>query len=135
MADKKEPGIRNAGGLPPADETSLADLDQRIQAARKTAKWSRPEPEKDKAESRPSDMGIALRLSSELVAGVLVGAGIGWGLDRLFGTSPICLIVFLGLGTVAGVRNVLRATREFDASRKSAGAKQDRSGQGPAEKK
>ena len=49
------------------------------------------------------------RLSTELVAGVLVGAAIGWGLDRLIGTSPLGLIVFLLLGFAAGVVNVIRA--------------------------
>ncbi len=135
MADKEGPKVRNDGGLPPADEKSLADLGQRIEAARKTAKWTRPQPDKETATSRPSDMGVALRLSSELVAGVLVGAGIGWGLDRLFGISPFGLIVFMGLGTVAGVRNVLRAVRELDRSRSGGGAKQDQHGQTPADKK
>jgi ATP synthase protein I len=49
------------------------------------------------------------RLSSELVAGVLVGAAIGWALDRLLGISPWGLIVFLLLGFAAGVVNVMRA--------------------------
>ena len=49
------------------------------------------------------------RLSSELVAGVLVGAAIGWALDRLLGISPWGLIVFLLLGFAAGVLNVMRA--------------------------
>jgi ATP synthase protein I len=49
------------------------------------------------------------RLSSELVAGVLVGAGLGWGIDRLLGTSPWGLIVLLLLGFAAGVLNVMRA--------------------------
>jgi ATP synthase protein I len=49
------------------------------------------------------------RLSSELVAGVLVGAGLGWLIDRLFGISPWGLIVFLLLGFVAGVLNVMRS--------------------------
>src|SRR5215468_6558592 len=48
-------------------------------------------------------------LSSALVAGVLLGAGIGWALDRLLGTSPWGLIVFLLLGFAAGVVNVMRA--------------------------
>src|SRR3981189_37156 len=43
------------------------------------------------------------RLSSELVGGVLLGAGIGWALDRVLGISPWGLIVFLLLGFVAGV--------------------------------
>jgi ATP synthase protein I len=49
------------------------------------------------------------RLSSELVAGVVVGAGLGWGIDRLFGVSPWGLIVFLLLGFAAGVLNVMRS--------------------------
>lgn len=58
-----------------------------------------------------SGAGYALgfRLSSELVAGVLAGAGIGWVLDRVLGISPWGLIVFLLLGFVAGVVNVIRA--------------------------
>ena len=49
------------------------------------------------------------RLSSELVAGVLVGAGVGWLIDRLLGISPWGFIVFLLLGFVAGVLNVMRS--------------------------
>src|SRR6516225_3240918 len=49
------------------------------------------------------------RLSSELVAGVLVGAGIGWLIDRSLGVSPWGLIVFLLLGFAAGVLNVMRS--------------------------
>jgi ATP synthase protein I len=49
------------------------------------------------------------RLSSELVGGVLVGAGLGWLIDRLFGISPWGFIVFLLLGFVAGVLNVMRS--------------------------
>ena len=48
------------------------------------------------------------RLSSELVGGVLLGAGIGWALDRVLGISPWGLIVFLLLGFVAGVMTVMR---------------------------
>src|SRR5260221_6644151 len=46
------------------------------------------------------------RLSSELVGGVLLGAAIGWALDRVLGISPWGLIVFLLLGFVAGVMSV-----------------------------
>jgi len=48
-------------------------------------------------------MARGFRLSSELVAGVLVGAVIGWGIDRLLSTSPFGLIVFFLLGFVAGI--------------------------------
>lgn len=49
------------------------------------------------------------RLSSELVAGVVVGAGIGWLIDRLLGVSPWGLMIFLLLGFAAGVLNVMRS--------------------------
>ena len=54
-------------------------------------------------------MARGFRLSTELVAGVLVGAGIGWLIDRWVGTTPLAMIVFLLLGFAAGVLNVMRA--------------------------
>jgi ATP synthase protein I len=56
-----------------------------------------------------SAMARGFRLSTELVAGVLVGAALGWLLDRWLGISPWGLIVFLLLGFAAGVLNVMRA--------------------------
>ena len=56
-----------------------------------------------------SAMARGFRLSTELVAGVLVGAGIGWLIDRWVGSTPWGMIVFLLLGFVAGVLNVMRA--------------------------
>ena len=53
--------------------------------------------------------GQALKLSSEFIAGIAVGAGLGWVIDRLAGTSPWGLIVFLLLGFGAGVLNVMRS--------------------------
>ncbi len=53
--------------------------------------------------------GQALKLSSEFIAGIAVGAGLGWVIDRLAGTSPWGLIVFLLLGFGAGILNVLRS--------------------------
>ncbi|MBD1547564.1 AtpZ/AtpI family protein [Roseibium aggregatum] len=51
----------------------------------------------------------AVKISSEFIAGVLVGAGIGWVADEWLGTSPFGLIVFLLLGFAAGVLNVMRS--------------------------
>ena len=53
--------------------------------------------------------GQALKLSSEFIAGVVVGAGLGWLIDSWLGTSPWGLIVFLLLGFGAGVLNVMRS--------------------------
>jgi ATP synthase protein I len=61
------------------------------------------------SKSDPSGMARGFRLSTELVAGVLVGAFIGWALDRWLGTSPWGMFVFLMLGFAAGVVNLMRA--------------------------
>ncbi|MEM5580901.1 MULTISPECIES: AtpZ/AtpI family protein [unclassified Roseibium] len=62
-----------------------------------------------KSTSSSSGYAQAMKLSSEFIAGVLVGAGIGWVADQWLGTSPFGLIVFLLLGFVAGILNVLRS--------------------------
>jgi len=62
-----------------------------------------------KSQSSSSGYAQAMKLSSEFIAGVLVGAGIGWVADEWLGTSPFGLIVFLLLGFAAGVLNVLRS--------------------------
>ena len=41
---------------------------------------------------------LAWRMVTELVAGMLLGLGIGWGLDSLLGTQPAFLVVFALLG-------------------------------------
>ena len=53
--------------------------------------------------------GRAMRLSTEFVAGILVGAGIGYLIDQLAGTTPWGMIIFLLVGFGAGILNVLRA--------------------------
>jgi ATP synthase protein I len=61
------------------------------------------------SKSDPSAIARGFRLSTELVAGVLVGAFIGWALDRWLGTTPWGMFVFLMLGFAAGVINLMRA--------------------------
>jgi ATP synthase protein I len=65
--------------------------------------------------SDPSAMGRAFRMSTEFVAGVIAGGGLGYLLDRVAGTSPWGLIVLLLLGFGAGVYNVMRASGFLDA--------------------
>jgi ATP synthase protein I len=88
----------------------LGSLDHRLSEIRDSRKigTDRSGTEQETAQARASAMAIGLRLSSELVAGVLVGAALGWGFDRLLSTSPWGLIVFLLLGFTAGVLNVMR---------------------------
>lgn len=63
----------------------------------------------------PTSLGIAFRFSTEMVAALIVGGGMGYGIDWLAGTKPIFLIVFFVLGAGAGIRNVLRAAKEINA--------------------
>jgi ATP synthase protein I len=97
----------------------LGNLDQRLSEFRdRRIKTEQPAGDGEDGAARASAMALGFRLSSELIAGVVVGAGIGWGFDRLLSTSPFGFIVFTLLGFVAGVVNVVR----------SAGAGQDRRG-------
>ncbi len=58
-------------------------------------------------------IGLGMRIVSDLVGGVLVGAAIGYGLDWLFSTSPWMLILFLLLGTAGGFWNVIRTASKM----------------------
>ncbi|MFN0262637.1 AtpZ/AtpI family protein [Tepidamorphus sp. 3E244] len=87
-------------------------LDRLGEALSKAKGKSSPEP-KGRGSSA-SGFGQALRMSSEFVAGILVGAGLGWLIDRVFDTAPWGLIVFLMLGFGAGILNILRAAKLVD---------------------
>ena len=56
-----------------------------------------------------SGFARGFRLSSELIAGVLVGAGLGWLIDRWLGSLPWVMFVFALVGFSAGVLNVVRS--------------------------
>jgi ATP synthase protein I len=68
---------------------------------------------KDKKEvtKNTSSLGIAMRLSSELVAAVFVASVIGYYLDKWLETKPFLLIVFFFLGAVTGILNVVRTSK------------------------
>ena len=96
------------------DNMSSSDdaLDDRLRRLDRTLEARRRAEEKaERARSPRSVAGLAqaLRLASEFIAGVLVGAGLGWLFDWGLGTTPWGLIVFLLLGFVVGVLNVLRS--------------------------
>ena len=68
------------------------------------------EPESSSNREASKGYALAVKLSSEFIAGVVVGTLLGYLFDRFLGTSPWGLIVFLLLGFCAGVLNVLRST-------------------------
>ena len=95
--------------MPPSDDKlpSLDELQQRIDAAKRSEN-------KDKGGADfQQDMGPALRMGVELLAGITVGGVIGHYLDRWLGTSPLFLIVCFFLGAAAGFRNLLREARKM----------------------
>lgn len=86
---------------------SLDDLADRVKRVRGGQDAAR---RKDLESGLPSSaMGLAFRVGVELVAGVIVGAAIGYGLDQWLGTKPWMLIVFFFLGAAGGMMNVYRA--------------------------
>jgi len=64
----------------------------------------------------PSQSGNATRVAAELVGGLFVGGGIGWGIDHLFHTAPWGIVVFFILGAAAGIRGVMRTAQKINAA-------------------
>ncbi len=48
-----------------------------------------------------------------MIAGIAVGGGAGWLFDEWLDTSPALLIICVGLGFAAGLRNVFRTAQGF----------------------
>jgi ATP synthase protein I len=89
----------------------LGSLDRRLSEIRDNRKIGTDQPQGQSGDeaARASAMARGFRLSSELIAGVVAGAVIGWGFDHLLSTSPFGLIVFFLLGFIAGVVNLVRS--------------------------
>ena len=111
VASVETMGTRNQGddGDRSAEEAALSARLQRLGERLDEKTASRPSEETPVSRTDPSALARGFRLSTELVAGVLVGAFIGWALDRWLGIAPWGMIVFLLLGFAAGVLNVMRA--------------------------
>jgi ATP synthase protein I len=69
----------------------------------------------------------AWRMVIELVVGMALGLAIGYGLDFLFGTKPVMMVIFVLLGFAAGIRTMLRTAAELgkQAGSDPAGDKRD----------
>jgi len=102
-------GQENQDAAPP-DEAALSARLKRLGERLEHASPGRSSDQVSASRSAADHAGFArgFRLSSELVAGVLVGAGIGWLIDKGLGTLPWGVFVFALLGFTAGVLNVMR---------------------------
>jgi ATP synthase protein I len=92
--------VKETGGPDPSFEA-------RLSAARRKQGLDAP-PKPPPGELGGSPWGIGLRVGIELVSALVVAVAIGYGLDRLFGTTPILTAVFVPLGGAAGVINLWR---------------------------
>lgn len=93
---------------------SLDEIEQRLRAARAGQPDGGQGPAR--RQGGASGMGIAARITVELVVSVLVGAGIGYALDQWLNSTPWLMLVFLLLGGAAGVMNAYRAAKGLDES-------------------
>ena len=96
----------NASNKGSTDHKDKSPLSERI------AQWEKTQNE-PKSGSRASvpkgGFALAGRVSTELVSGLVVGAFIGYWLDKWLETSPLMLVVLFFVGAVAGMFNVWRA--------------------------
>lgn len=110
---RHRPPERNDRRAEPADEAELAArlqrLGDRLDALAKRAEPTRGSDADEAPSANAAGFARAMRLSGEFIGGVVAGALLGWLVDRLAGTSPWGMIVFLLLGFGAGVFNVMRA--------------------------
>jgi len=79
----------------------------------KIAKKNIQEIEEEKRGSNATSFGKALKISTELVAAVIVGSTIGFLLDNWFDTKPLLIICFFFVGVIAGILNVFRSAKKM----------------------
>ena len=70
---------------------------------------------KDLKQSSSPNIGVAFKLSTEMVAAVVVGTIIGFILDNWFGTKPWLILIFFFVGVVAGILNVIRSAKNMQS--------------------
>ena len=85
------------------------EISTRLKIAKKKIKKIKKENESANAAS----LGKALKISTELVASVVVGSTIGFLLDNWFDTKPLLTICFFIMGVAAGILNVFRSAKKM----------------------
>jgi ATP synthase protein I len=84
----------------------LKEISTRLKIAKKNIK-------KENSSSNTTSLGKALKISTELVASVVVGSTIGFLLDNWFDTKPLLTICFFIMGVAAGILNVFRSAKKM----------------------
>ena len=88
---------------------NLKEITTRLEIAKKKIKKK----EKKIESSNAASLGKALKISTELVAAVVVGSTIGYILDSWFDTKPLLIICFFIIGVVAGILNVIKSAKKM----------------------
>ena len=88
----------------------LDKFDAKLKAARERIEGSGTQ----ELASEGTSMGYGFRLSVELLAGLLVGLGLGYVIDGWLGTRPWFMLVLMILGMGGGILNVMRVTRTME---------------------
>ena len=89
------------------DDDKLQKLKERID----TAETTNSSPPKQK---KQSGAGFGFKISTEIIAALVVGVGIGLIVDKYLGTKPFGLIIFFIFGAIAGFLNVYRVMRRIE---------------------
>ena len=88
----------------------IKEIATRLEIAKKNIK----EDTKNNKSSNAASFGKALKISTELVAAVVVGSIIGFLLDGWFDTKPLLTICFFFMGVAAGILNVFRSAKKMN---------------------
>jgi ATP synthase protein I len=88
-------------------------LEQKLREARGADEPGETDARGSTSSANGKAMGRALRLSTELIGGIIVGSGLGWLFDQLLGTWPAMFIVFFLLGSAAGMLNLIRSASKI----------------------
>ena len=89
------------------EDEKLKKLKERIE----TAEISNSSPLGKKKES---GAGFGFKISTEIIAALVVGVGIGLIVDKYLDTKPFGLIIFFIFGAIAGFLNVYRVMRRIE---------------------
>ena len=92
---------------------NLKEITTRLEIAKKNIKKK----VKTNRGSNAASLGKALKISTELVAAVVVGSIIGFLLDGWFDTKPLLTICFFIMGVAAGMLNVFRSAKKMHNNR------------------
>jgi ATP synthase protein I len=89
---------------------NLEKISTRLEIAKKKIK----NVQNDNIGSNAASLGKALKISTELVAAVVVGSTIGFILDNWFDTKPLLTICFFFMGVAAGILNVFKSAKKMN---------------------